>query len=777
MAETVDAAAAKTPPPTPARPARARPKKATFQSNTRSLTADEVLAAFREPVRRRGVSIPYLIGLMVVATTMVILPLLYLALIALIGAGIVYHVREHTWIMNEGRLGSVYVVIARFLAYTAPIVIGAAMILFMLKPLFARWRDDSEPLTLDRSQEPTLYALIDRLCDELGASRPRQIVVDGNINASAGFRRGFLSFFGSDMVLTIGLPYVAGLTVEQFVSVLSHELGHFSQGLAMRLGYVINRTNNWFARVVYERDHWDEQLEDLSKNEDGRVAILFLMTRGCIWLSRRALWLLMHLGHFVSCGMSRQMEYDADRRAADVVGRSVTHSEVLQLHFLQVGWQLVQSDLNRSWRENRLPDNLPAMIAARASQLSKDARGELESVFLKTERGGWFSTHPSMRAQFANLQKCPAEGVFACDAPATALFANFKMVAHAVTLTYYRSVVGLPVSSQNLVKSEELAAKHDEQAEESRVLRRYFQRCFSVYRPMLVEMEFLKAPSKPREALTMLRDARTRFERSWVGHAEHYKALGDAATYITNLRRAHAFFRAGYKKIDKTSFRVREGTRDEVEAAIVLRTREMGDKSRQVDAMNRLLQTRMKLALRLLAVPEVRAKFPDGEKRLEELNTLLPALFKIESTFTKCIEIRDENELLEALLNCMYSHETEDELPPTIRGAISTTETPVRMKLDDVLFTLDEVPYPFEHAEAHTRISKYLAPHRPIGPKPEEVCMAASEAIDRMRTLHARILARMAATAELVERIAGFKPMAEPDDAPPASATIGDGAE
>jgi len=50
-----------------------------------------------------------------------------------------------------------------------------------------------------------------------------------DLNAAAGFRRGAASFFGNDLVLTIGLPLVAGLSLREFAGVVAHELAHVTQ--------------------------------------------------------------------------------------------------------------------------------------------------------------------------------------------------------------------------------------------------------------------------------------------------------------------------------------------------------------------------------------------------------------------------------------------------------------------------------------------------------------------------------------------------------------------
>jgi Zn-dependent protease with chaperone function len=743
--------------------AKPKPKAAAGSANrTRPLTVEEALACFRGQVRRRGVSFFYLIGLFVIATAMVLLPLLYLALIALVGYGMFHHGSENLWILTAGRSGSVYLMIGRVLLFAAPFLFGTAMIVFMLKPIFARSSDDSEPLTLDRSQEPTLYALIDRLCEELGASKPRRIVVDCSINAGAGFRRGFMSFLGRDMQLLIGLPYPAGLSVSEFVGVLAHEFGHFSQGMAMRLSYVVERVNGWFARVVYERDHWDDELVNLSQNDDGRVAILFYLTRGCIWLSRRVLWVLMFVGRMISCGMSRLMEYDADRRAAEVVGSEGIVQGLLRSCMLDTAWSLTQSDLDRSWKCNQLPENLPVMIAARSQQLFSKIQGDMESVFVESGRAGLFSTHPSLHSRIESVRREVIEGAFSCDAPATALFSNFKMVANAVTLTFYREVVGLPVQSKNLVKSEELIARHDAAIEDTKALLRYFQRCYSARRPMMLGLESLAAPAKPREALEVLRKARAKFEQSCQAYGKLYDSLRETGQHLGRLREALSCFRAGYRGIDKLSFRIKVGRREEIEAAIVQESRALSANAERVDSMNKLLATRMRTSLQLMAVPEVAAKLPNGTALVDEVNRILPVLNRFETIAILWIEMRDENDLLVTLLDKKYSHDSEDELPPTINGAITTHASAVRMKLEDMLSGLELTDYPFEHADGRVSVAKYLMPNSTIGQKPEDVCRAAMATFDRAKTLHNRMLSRIAAAAELVERVAGLKPMAEP---------------
>jgi hypothetical protein len=77
-----------------------------------------------------------------------------------------------------------------------------------------------------------------------------------------------LAFIAWGVLSTDNLSEVAG--------VLAHELGHFSQGSGMRLSYVIRSINGWFARVVFERDEWDQWLEESAQEADYRLAWILL---------------------------------------------------------------------------------------------------------------------------------------------------------------------------------------------------------------------------------------------------------------------------------------------------------------------------------------------------------------------------------------------------------------------------------------------------------------------------------------------------------------------
>lgn len=192
----------------------------------------------------------------------------------------------------------------------------------------------------------------------MGSPRPGEIHINAQVNASAGFRRGLRSFIGSDLVLTIDMPLVAGPNFRQFTGVLAHEFGHFTQGVGMRLTYLVESLSGWLQRITYEQDAWDQKLQELSE-EPGHVTIglVVCITRLIVFLTRLVLWLFAQAGSAASLFLLRQMEYDADCRSAQIVGSEALPGMMERVHQLGAGDQLAMSLLNHTWKHLRqLPE-------------------------------------------------------------------------------------------------------------------------------------------------------------------------------------------------------------------------------------------------------------------------------------------------------------------------------------------------------------------------------------------------------------------------------------
>jgi Zn-dependent protease with chaperone function len=428
-------------------------------------------AAFTGQIKRPGVGFFYTIGLAVVTLIMALMPVIYLALIGLVIYATYYHAVHHYGIMvtRYGNL-SVRLWILKFFIYGAPIFIGTIVSLFMLKPLFARHRSDEQPYALNPENEPLLYGFIAKICELVGAPMPRLIELDCHMNASASLRKGFGSFVGRDLTLRIGLPLVAGLTVAEFAAVIAHEFGHFRQGLAMRLSYIVHRIDFWFMRVIYERDAWDEMLEEMTNSEETWLTLTAALAIAAVGLSRQVLKLLMLCGHGANAFLSRQMEYQADLFAIRLAGSETFEAMIGRLNTLNVLTNIAFKQIHIGWNNNkRLPDSIPQLLINKEGEFGEEVerqlKGQLGSVKTKL-----FDMHPSdaERVRAARLERSP--GIVQMTAPARELFGDFNAAARIVTQLYYQDeaipiglskIYEVPVApvADNSVAGREMAAR------------------------------------------------------------------------------------------------------------------------------------------------------------------------------------------------------------------------------------------------------------------------------------------------------------------------------
>lgn len=460
------------------------------------------LAAFDQRIARPKTSFLYLGCLALVTCAMLVLPLIYLAFVGALAWAVYYHAFHH-WvlIMNLGGYGGgLFIMIFKCLIYLAPLFSGIVVVFFLFKPLLAPQPKRAQPLALNPSDNPLLYAFIAKISDAVGAPSPIRIDLNCDLNASAGFRRGFLSMMGSDLVLTIGLPLVANLSTREFAGVIAHEFGHFTQGTGMRLSYIIRSINFWFARVAYERDAWDAGLEQWSDEEqDWRMALVVWTAQIAVWFSRLVLKLLLFAGHIIGGFLLRQMEYDADAYAIKVAGSETFEGARRKRAILGAALELTYSLANATWRQkHQLPDNLSELLRQAHEQLPPAVIQEIDDN-LGLQSTSLFDSHPSPADRIRRARLANEPGIFHDDRPASELFASFDHPARFVTLLHYTDDLGIPITEQMLIHVQ--SARQDSVRQNAHVARRASDEYFFGVLPLLVPLRLsTPVPSADYEA-------------------------------------------------------------------------------------------------------------------------------------------------------------------------------------------------------------------------------------------------------------------------------------
>lgn len=706
------------------------------------LSAEQVLERFHGRIEPVHVTPLYLLAMAGVTVAMLLLPLLYLALIGLSGYGVYLHAVLNTDLLGHGGLPAL-------VAYLGPIVVGAVLLLFMLKP-FLLFRPDQEyPVGLLPESEQTLFAFVHRICDAVGACRPRRIRVDNQVNASAGFYHGLHGLLRNELVLTIGLPLAAGLNQRQLAGILAHEFGHFSQVAAMRMSYLINWVNHWLYRAVYQRDIFDHQLERWAGRGVLFTAVVLQAARLFVWLVRRLLWLLMNLGGAISSLMSRQMEFDADRYEARLAGSEQFAETSERLLTLSYAAHLVHQDQYDTWAsQSRLVADFAAATVARAEAFDEALRRQL--VEGEWQRGGEvFDTHPPHQERVAKARHEQSEGIFTSEEPAATLFGDFERLARKVTLHYYRNDLQLDLGEENLMSLDSFADATVGYERERAALQQFFHQVHCLDAPVALELP--QEPLNPERTLAKLRETciRQRFAVEVCRQLLQDYAL--AYGELSGAMMAHALLKAGFT-IDPEEFALESGDIGEAARKCESALTEEGRLLERLHSQSAPAYNRLQLGLSLLG-GEAAADAAAQRGDVVQLLTVQQALCRVGHSQ---LTARHCNDVLRTLL-LNQSNSGDSRLAGQVTACMGELHRLLRAMRKEFAGR----PYPFEHYKQGLSIADYLFGEDELPDHPQRLSELADGVDARLHLLGERVLGRLCAAALGIEEMVGVNYHAE----------------
>jgi len=687
-----------------------------------------------------------------VAAFLVLIPLAYLALLLFLVWLLFWHVCQTFSTLSDGPY---------FLFHAPMAFLAGLLLIFLIKPVFFRSREDSEQvITLDPAKEPLLFAFVRRLCAATRSLTPARIEVDCEPNAHARLHRGLLSIFsGGDLVLRIGLPLAAGLPIRQFAGILAHEFGHFNQRSGMSGSYLIRRLSDFFAKIVFQRDRLDAALERLRHAPGAFRQLFYWVSMPFIESARGVLWLMLMLGELTACGVLRRMEYDADQFEAHVSGtREFIRTNRLMI-FLFLASRRARDELAGTWRNYRLADNLPRLIVANARQLAEH-RADIFNI-LETQTTQWFDTHPSHNDRVKNVQRLGAPGLLQLDLPSKYLFSDFDAICRQSTEAFYRWALGEEFSVAKLVPTSELIEQGAEQRQAAKALRRFFRDQVVGLRPVLPESAAEMAPDDPRQTareLAGVRESMLRVAES-VDADEYQRACAEVFVAQSEISLCDTFPLSNQTHAirNRAQRRLREqmGIRDR--AMCALQSFEQLARQRLTGAFQLLFSP----ALRSIPAEELAALRDSASSMLGICNALQPYVDRIAKLPEMAIRVR---------VLCS-AYDDKNPFPPLVDRVLTTTSEILKV-LRSIESELSEMPYPYEHARQGASIGAALVPKQPDHRDPIETHGTALSAVDRFCELIFRTLGRLSEIAEKVETAIGLAPLPEPEDREDRTARI-----
>ena len=575
---------------------------------------------------------------------------------------------------------------------------------FLLKPLLARPPAGRQPIHVSRDEEPFLFEFVEALSRKVGGRMPDEIEVDLDINAAAGFSGGVRGLLTNRLRLVIGLPLAATLPLSQFTAILAHEFGHLSQGVGMRCYYLCAMINRWFARVIYERDAWDQRLKEWASGGWWLWTIVMLVAQVCVWLSRTLLKGLFHVSAWITGLTSRQMEFDADRLAVQLCGERAFVGSMHALPVIVAASQWAGAFNGHVATEGQLADDIPFLVRKGLARVDDETRKALRD---SDEEVDMYSSHPPTKLRIARARELGDEGSFHVSAPTSVLFSDFGALCREVTETRYRLDLGHSFQSMTLIEAADVHAQGEALQESLRRMQEFFVGFPLGLLAMPLDGLKLGPPADPDRA------------RKKLGNLRH--EVVEQARELVQLR-PDEFDERKARLVAAKALLVRhlnvldpmlQGlAKEDVESQLGQVLARIDEHKSKRYELGKIQRRRIEQAFALAHVPEVRARMTAPEDLIETAEAAARELGRCPALGRAFFELGEHLTMLSVLLQQL---EGQEEAP--VMRMIGGETQELRQRMARVMKEAEGLGGPIQLAQGPLDLPARLKPEFPQDPK------------------------------------------------------------
>lgn len=306
------------------------------------------------------------------------------------------------------------------IVYVSVIAMCLMFGLFLVKFLFARSQTDNGiRVEVKEADCPKLFALIRETATATHCDMPHKVYLIPNINACVTFNTYFLSMFvpvKKNLMLGVGL--FAHTNTEEIKGILAHEFGHFSQE-SMKMKTAVYTSNIVMYNLTYGEDTWDRLARRWAEINFFPINFFGVITLWCTNWVRSLLHRLYNYVNLAHQELSRQMEYDADAIACNVVGKDVVASGFYKAEWTVSCVDLLNDAIERLNKEGKTAD--PFEMLEQQTLIDMEENGltmgasmlALKPIRINDKPQGRFSyknlwdSHPSDSDRIAHLKDIP----------------------------------------------------------------------------------------------------------------------------------------------------------------------------------------------------------------------------------------------------------------------------------------------------------------------------------------------------------------------------------
>ena len=333
---------------------------------------------------------------------------------------------------------------------------GIFIFIFFIKYFFKKNEPDTSLyIEMTREQEPRLFEVISDIVNEVKAEFPKKVYLSDDVNAGVFFDSSFWSMFAPvSKNLIIGLGLMNSVTIQEFKGILAHEFGHFSQK-SMKIGSYVYNVHKIIYDMLYDNGAFENMIQRWA-----RINAFFLVfVKGAAFVIRGIQWVLMKAYSYLNreyMALSREMEFDADRMAAEVVGNMSVSEALLRTDLSKYAYDIV---LN--FYEGKISDNVKSENIFREHRyvlnfLANDIGLPMQNGFplitgfdLKTYnksklnvKDQWAS-HPNMEERTTALKKQNITKDYntGLNNPSVTLLSNSEDIEREITVKLFETAV------------------------------------------------------------------------------------------------------------------------------------------------------------------------------------------------------------------------------------------------------------------------------------------------------------------------------------------------
>lgn len=556
--------------------------------------------------------------------------------------------------------------------------------ILLVRQLLTPTRKDRAWQEVLPGDQPHLFAAIRWICETIRAPMPKTIAVDSSALMRAETEYIWHAMAGRGGHLQIGLSLPVGMDAVHLVACIGHELAFLRRGAGAGGSRLIRAIDEWFI-LRLRHDPWQYKFKREFQNKKCgmRRKILMLFCWISVWLASRPLRILYALHQRLAMPALRAQVKEADRCGVLLAG-SEAYARALELRAqAQIKWQMLDEQLEGNLESQRLPDNIPLLMARRGMTETPPA---LEPA-LSSHWLAWMQPDAA-RMRWA-LRLKVEKGLWTGEGAATQLLVNYYELSRRATYFHYQNDWEQVLAHLKFITVEESISAARESVEIVSALNRYFKGMAHPERAFCGIAEEHGAPGDPELLMMELLDC-----RDWLGtYGERMStALSEWSktwALVRDLEAAYALTKAGLH-IQRNQYS--GDSPDELREEIERQRAAMDNMESLLRQFEGRLETRMACCLELLArepedklppkMAEIRKTLPHWVLVYEALGLHLPVLRELMTSFTA----------FNALGATVSGTVESASYVTTVQHMVPR----VAMHVRDIAKTLAQWPYPFK---------------------------------------------------------------------------------